>query len=58
MGAGVEDVLAVKALETGVVPPVANFQEVDPWLGALNLSKEACIPSNSLCVSALASDRR
>jgi len=24
MGAGVEDVLAVKALETGVVPPVAN----------------------------------
>jgi len=39
MGAGVEDVLAVKALETGVVPPVANFKQVDPDLGALNLSK-------------------
>ena len=39
MGAGVEDVLAVKALETGVVPPVANFKEVDPELGTLNLSK-------------------
>jgi acyl transferase domain-containing protein/NAD(P)-dependent dehydrogenase (short-subunit alcohol dehydrogenase family) len=39
MGAGVEDVLAVKALETGVVPPVANFREVDPELGTLNLSK-------------------
>jgi acyl transferase domain-containing protein len=39
MGAGIEDVLAVKALETGVIPPVANFKEVDPELGALNLSK-------------------
>ena len=33
MGAGIEDVLAVKALETGCVPPVANFKEVDPELG-------------------------
>jgi acyl transferase domain-containing protein/acyl carrier protein len=35
---GVEDVLALKALETGVVPPVANFKEVDPTLGPLNLA--------------------
>jgi acyl transferase domain-containing protein len=44
MGAGVEDVLAVKALETGVVPPVANFKEVDPELGMLNLSKGGVYP--------------
>ena len=44
MGAGVEDVLAVKALETGVVPPVANFKEVDPELGTLNLSKGGSYP--------------
>ena len=39
MGAGIEDVVAVKALETGIVPPVANFKEVDPELGPLNLSR-------------------
>jgi acyl transferase domain-containing protein/NAD(P)-dependent dehydrogenase (short-subunit alcohol dehydrogenase family)/acyl carrier protein len=39
MAAGIEDVVAVKALETGCVPPVANFKEVDPELGPLNLSK-------------------
>ena len=33
MGTGIEDVVAVKALETGCVPPVANFKEVDPELG-------------------------
>jgi acyl transferase domain-containing protein len=44
MGAGVEDVLAVKALETGLVPPVANFKEVDPELGELNLSKGGVYP--------------
>ena len=44
MGAGVEDVLAVKALETGIVPPVANFKEVDPELGTLNLSKGGLYP--------------
>ncbi len=44
MGAGVEDVLAVKALETGIVPPVANFKEVDPELGTLNLSKGGAYP--------------
>jgi len=44
MGAGVEDVLAVKALETGSVPPVANFKEIDPELGTLNLSKGGVYP--------------
>ena len=44
MGAGIEDVVAVKALETGVVPPVANFKEVDPELGPLNLSRGGAYP--------------
>ena len=39
MATGIEDVLAVKALETGYVPPVPNFKEVDPELGVLNLAK-------------------
>ena len=39
MGAGIEDVVAVKALETGLVPPVANFREADPELGDLTLSQ-------------------
>ncbi len=38
MGAGIEDVVAVKALETGIVPPVPNYREPDPDLGDLNLS--------------------
>ncbi len=44
MGAGIEEVVAVKALETGIVPPVANFREVDPELGALNLSRGGAYP--------------
>ena len=44
MGTGVEDVLAVKAMETGVVPKVPNFKEVDPDLGNLNLSKGGTYP--------------
>ncbi|HWQ04001.1 MAG TPA: SDR family NAD(P)-dependent oxidoreductase [Longilinea sp.] len=42
MGVGIEDVVAVKALETGNVPPVANIDngfEPDPDLGDLNLSR-------------------
>jgi NAD(P)-dependent dehydrogenase (short-subunit alcohol dehydrogenase family)/acyl carrier protein len=31
-------------LETGVVPPVANFKEIDPELGTLNLSKGGSYP--------------
>ncbi|MBZ5598619.1 MAG: SDR family NAD(P)-dependent oxidoreductase [Acidobacteriia bacterium] len=44
MATGIEDVVAVKALETGCVPPVANFKEVDPELGPLNLSKGGVYP--------------
>jgi acyl transferase domain-containing protein/acyl carrier protein/NAD(P)-dependent dehydrogenase (short-subunit alcohol dehydrogenase family) len=44
MGAGIEDVVAIKALETGIVPPVPNFKEVDPELGPLNLSKGGTYP--------------
>jgi acyl transferase domain-containing protein/NAD(P)-dependent dehydrogenase (short-subunit alcohol dehydrogenase family)/acyl carrier protein len=44
MAVGIEDVVAVKILETGIVPPVANFREVDPELGPLNLSKGGFYP--------------
>ncbi|MGB9345502.1 MAG: acyltransferase domain-containing protein, partial [Ilumatobacteraceae bacterium] len=44
MGAGIEDVVAVKALETGIVPPVPNYREPDPDLGDLNLSHGGAHP--------------
>ena len=44
MGVGLEDVMAVKALETGVVPPVPNFRDPDPELGILNLSQGGAYP--------------
>ncbi len=44
MGVGIEDTLAVRMLETGIVPPVANFREIDPALGALNLSRGGSYP--------------
>src|SRR5208337_1405426 len=44
MATGIEDVVAVKALETGCVPPVSNFKEIDPELGTLNLSKGGAYP--------------
>ena len=44
MGAGVEDVIAVKILEYGIVPPVPNYKEVDPDLGTLNLSRGGRYP--------------
>ncbi|GAP06224.1 polyketide synthase [Anaerolinea thermolimosa] len=42
MGVGIEDVVAIKAIETGLVPPIANIQdgfEPDPELGDLRLSR-------------------
>lgn len=39
MGVSFEDVVAVDALLTGSVPPVANLKESDPTLGALRLSQ-------------------
>ena len=44
MGVGVEDVVAVKSIETGVVPPVPNYKEVDPDLGNLNVSQGGTYP--------------
>ncbi|HSB85558.1 MAG TPA: SDR family NAD(P)-dependent oxidoreductase [Ilumatobacteraceae bacterium] len=44
MAVGLEDVVAIKALETGIVPPVANHRDPDPELGALNLSKGGSHP--------------
>ncbi|MGZ7023458.1 MAG: beta-ketoacyl synthase N-terminal-like domain-containing protein, partial [Ilumatobacteraceae bacterium] len=44
MAVGLEDVVAIKALETGIVPPVANYRDPDPELGALNLSKGGSHP--------------
>ncbi|MDO8803009.1 MAG: acyltransferase domain-containing protein, partial [Elusimicrobiota bacterium] len=39
MGAGLEDVIAVRALNTGIIPPIANYKEPDPELAGINLSK-------------------
>ena len=39
MGAGIEDVLAMKVLQHEQVPPIANFKEPDPQLGDLRLSQ-------------------
>ncbi|WP_424244195.1 malonyl CoA-acyl carrier protein transacylase [Elusimicrobium posterum] len=39
MGAGIEDVIAVRCLNTGVIPPIANYKEPDPELAGINLSK-------------------
>ena len=44
MGAGVEDVVAIKSLETGLVPPVPNYKVPDPELGRLNLSTGGSYP--------------
>ncbi len=44
MGVGLEDVMAVKSLETGVIPPVPNFRDPDPELGILNLSSGGAYP--------------
>ncbi len=39
MGASLEDVVAIRALNTGIVPPIANYKEPDPELAGINLSK-------------------
>ncbi|MBL8131521.1 MAG: acyltransferase domain-containing protein, partial [Anaerolineae bacterium] len=44
MGVGIEDVIALKILEYGIVPPVPNFKEVDEELGVLNLSRGGRYP--------------
>ncbi|MFL6291162.1 MAG: type I polyketide synthase, partial [Thermoanaerobaculia bacterium] len=44
MAVGIEDVVAIKALETGLVPPVPNIKEMDPDLGTLSLSRGGAYP--------------
>ena len=44
MAVGIEDVMAIKSLETGIVPPVPNIREIDPDLGALNISRGGSYP--------------
>ncbi len=47
MGVGIEDVIAVKSLELGMVPPIAHIEEgfePDPELGNLKLSKGGKYP--------------
>jgi malonyl CoA-acyl carrier protein transacylase len=39
MGAGIEDAIAIKAIEYGIIPPIANFKEPDESLGNLRLSR-------------------
>ncbi|MHB0997549.1 MAG: acyltransferase domain-containing protein, partial [Elusimicrobiales bacterium] len=39
MGASLEDAIAVRALNTGIIPPIANYKEPDPELAGINLSK-------------------
>ncbi|AWV89505.1 type I polyketide synthase [Bradymonas sediminis] len=44
MGAGIEDVLAIKTLQKQRVPHIANFKEPDPNLGDLRLSQGGDYP--------------
>lgn len=44
MGAGIEDTVAVKALQYQQVPPIANLKEPDPDLGDLRLSTGRAYP--------------
>jgi len=39
MSVGIEDVVAVKSLDVGLVPPVVNYQKKDPVLGDIQLSR-------------------
>ena len=53
MGVGIEDAIAVKILEHGLVPPVVNHEEQDPELGPVesqpgwSLSGSICTPHGS-----------
>jgi 3-oxoacyl-(acyl-carrier-protein) synthase len=44
MGAGIEEAVAVKILQTGLVPPVPNLKEPDPELGELTISQGGRYP--------------
>ena len=44
MGAGIEDVVAIKALETGIVPPVPELQGSRPRAGRAEPVPGRCLP--------------
>ena len=39
MGASIEDVIAIRAMNLGKIPPIANYKEPDPELAGITLSK-------------------
>jgi acyl transferase domain-containing protein/NAD(P)H-dependent flavin oxidoreductase YrpB (nitropropane dioxygenase family)/NAD(P)-dependent dehydrogenase (short-subunit alcohol dehydrogenase family)/phosphopantetheinyl transferase/acyl carrier protein len=39
MGVGVEDVVALRCLQKGMIPPIPNLRQVDPEFADLNLSR-------------------
>ena len=39
MGASLEEAVAIRALNTGIIPPIANYKEPDPELSGITLSK-------------------
>ncbi|MEI7482254.1 MAG: SDR family NAD(P)-dependent oxidoreductase [Elusimicrobiota bacterium] len=39
MGSSLEEVVSIRALNTGIIPPIANYKEPDPELSGITLSK-------------------
>ncbi len=39
MGAGIEECIAIKSIEKGKIPPIANMDKIDPIFSELNFSK-------------------
>ncbi|MFW9875479.1 MAG: KR domain-containing protein, partial [Candidatus Thorarchaeota archaeon] len=39
MGAGIEEAVAIKSLEKGKIPPIANMKKIDPKYSKFNFSK-------------------
>lgn len=39
MGAGVEECVAIKSMERGIIPPIANYSQIDPAFDGLYFSK-------------------
>ena len=39
MGAGVEECVAIKSMERGIIPPIANYSQIDPAFNGLSFSK-------------------
>ncbi|HBW21981.1 MAG TPA: beta-ketoacyl synthase, partial [Elusimicrobia bacterium] len=39
MGSSLEEVVSIRALNTGIIPPIANYKEPDPELSGITLSQ-------------------